>query len=120
MKSFNLYAIVFGTFLFATTILHSSCEETSPAKAIVSIVDSLNFPVSGAIVELSQDSVINQTTGIQSNIYDLQLTDAAGQAFFEFQWEAVLNVDVTKGNLQTKDFIRLEQSKTVRKTIVLQ
>ena len=119
MKNINLYAAVLGTFLFAATFIHSSCEETTSAKAIITILDSLNHPVSGAIVELSQDSVINQSTGVQSNIYDLQVTDGSGISIHEFKWEAVLDIDVTKGNLKTKDFIRLEQSKTVRKTIIL-
>lgn len=119
MKNINIYAIVLGTFLFAVTFIHSSCEETSSAKAVITVLDSLNNPVVGAIVELSQDSVINQSTGVQANIYDLQITDAAGITTHEFQWEAVLNIDVTKGNLKTKDFIRLEQSNTIRKTIIL-
>ncbi|NNC86529.1 MAG: hypothetical protein HKN75_10655 [Bacteroidia bacterium] len=119
MKNINIYGIALITFLIGSTFLHSSCEETTPAKAIITVVDSLNFPVVGAIVELSQDSVINQSTGVQANVYDLQITDAAGITTHEFKWEAVLNIDVTKGNLKTKDFIRLEQSNTVRKTVVL-
>lgn len=120
VKSLRLYGIIIGTLLFAAAFMHSSCEETSPAKAIITVVDSLQFPVAGAIVELKQDSVVNQSTGVQANVSDIQISDPSGQTFHQFQWEAVLNVKVTKGNLSTIDFIRLEQSKTVRKTVVLQ
>lgn len=68
MKNINLYAIVLGTFLFAVSFIHTSCEETTSAKAEITVLDSLNRPVVGAIVELSQDSVINKSIyGCTSN-----------------------------------------------------
>jgi hypothetical protein len=47
------------------------------------------------------------------------LSTGTGEAFFEFKWEAVLNVEVSKDVLSAKDYIRLEQSKEVRKTVVI-
>lgn len=97
----------------------TSCKKTSPAEALITIKDTLGKAVSGAKVVLRQDSVINQTTGVQANIYDEKVTDLNGQSHHEFKWEAVLNVEVSKGSVSEHDYIRLEQSKTVEKTIIL-
>jgi hypothetical protein len=42
-----------------------------------------------------------------------------GEAFFEFGLEAVLNVEVDYDVRSARDYIRLEQSETVRKTVVV-
>ena len=116
----------FSKVLFATSfllplllVLSGSCKKTSPADANVKVVDSLSRPVKGALVILRQDTVVNPSTGVQADIYDEKTTDINGNAFFSFKWEAVLNVEVTKGNLKAYDYIRLEQSNTVSKTIIL-
>lgn len=109
------------TALFAVMIVvfSFSCKKTKPAEANVTIVDTLNRPVGGATVVLRQDSVINNTTGVRADIYQEKTTSGDGNAHFEFKWEAVLNVEVTKGSLSAKDYIRLEQSKTVSKTVII-
>ncbi len=96
-----------------------SCKKTTPAEANITVVDSLNRPVGGASVVLRQDSVINPNTGIRADIFQEKITSSDGNAHFEFEWEAVLNVEITKDVLSAKDYIRLEQSKTVTKTIMI-
>lgn len=96
-----------------------SCKKTKPAEANVTVVDTLNRPVGGATVVLRQDSVVNTTTGVRADVYQEKITSGDGNAHFEFEWEAVLNVEVTKDILSAKDYIRLEQSKTVTKTVIV-
>lgn len=105
--------------LIISVIFFPSCKKTSPAEAVVIVNDTLGRPVSGAKVVLKQDSVVSPTTGAQANVYQEATTDASGQAMFSFKLEAVLFVEVTKGSLFEKDYIRLEQSKQVQKTIIL-
>ncbi len=120
MNRFLLKTLFVVTFLLAgIAVLTSSCKKTSPADANVTVVDSLSRPIKGATVILRQDTVVNPSTGVQADIYDEKVTDINGKAFFSFKWEAVLNVEVTKGNLKVYDYIRLEQSNTVSKTVVL-
>ena len=83
------------------------------------MVDTLNRPVGGATVVLRQDSVVNPKTGMRANVYQEQHTASDGNAHFTFDWEAVLNVEVTKDALYAKDYVRLEQNKTVTKTVVV-
>jgi len=105
--------------LFIAVIGWSSCEKTGPADATVTVVDSTGKRVAGAVVVLRQDSVINPNTGSQAVINETKVTDASGNAWFSFKLEAVLNVEAEKGTLSGRDYIRLEQSKTVSKTVVI-
>jgi hypothetical protein len=102
-----------------TAVTASSCKKTKPCKAIITVVDSLGDPVAGAKVILRQDSVVNAQTGVRADLYQEQFSAGTGEAFFEFEWEAVLNVEISKDALTAKDYIRLEQSEEIRKTVVL-
>ncbi len=97
----------------------SACKKTEPCKAIITVVDTLGRPVVGATVVLRQDSVVNAQTGVRADLYQEQLSTGTGEAFFEFKWEAVLNLEASKDVLSAKDYIRLEQSAEVRKTVVI-
>ncbi len=104
---------------FMGIIATTSCKKTKPCEAVITVTDSLGRPIAGAIVVLRQDSVINPETGVRANIFDEETTAGNGEAIFSFSWEAVLNVEVTHQTKSAKDYIRLEQSETVRKTVVL-
>lgn len=120
MKCSTIKTITAVTVLFiGINIFTSSCKKTSPANAQITVVDSLNKPVKGAKVVLRQDSVTNPGTGVKADIYDEKISDIYGNTHHSFKWEAVLNVEVTYGKIKTLDYVRLEQSKTVDKTIVL-
>jgi hypothetical protein len=116
--TFRLSRLAFPA-LCAFALAFASCKTTEPAEALVYVVDSLDNPIAGAKVVLRNDSVTSPTTGAQANVYQEDISDASGQAYFIFDLEAVLFVEVTKGSLFERDYIRLEQSKQVEKTIVL-
>lgn len=120
MNRFLLSTFIAVVFLFTgVAMLTSSCKKTSPAEATITVVDSLQRPIKGATVILRQDSVVNPSTGVKADIYDEKISDINGNTFHSFKWEAVLNLEISKGNLKTLDYIRLEQSKTVSKTVIL-
>ena len=114
----NRYLIIL-TLALAGLLTASSCKKTEPCEAIITVVDTLGCPVSAAKVVLRQDSVVNPQTGVRADVFDEEFTTSNGEAIFKFQWEAVLNVEVTSLTLTAKDYIRLEQSETVRKTVVV-
>jgi hypothetical protein len=103
-----------------TAIGISSCKKTEPCKAVITVRDTLGRPIIGAKVVLRQDSVKNAQTGVRADLFQEQFSTGTGEAFFEFKWEAVLNVEVTKDALSAKDYIRLEQSEEVRKTVTIE
>ncbi len=111
--------IVLICFITFTLVFSFSCKKTTPAEANVSVVDTLNRPVGGATVVLRQDSVVSTTSGVRANVYQEKKTASDGNAHFSFDHEAVLNVEITIDARSAKDYIRLEQSKTVSKTVVV-
>lgn len=104
---------------FSALVSLPSCKKTKPCEAIVTVYDTLGYPVQGAKVVLRQDSVVSQQTGVQADIYDEKITDFDGRTLHEFKWEAVLVLEATKGNLNARDYIILKQSETVNKEITI-
>jgi hypothetical protein len=112
------YALIL---LIAVTALSvtSSCKKTKPCNAVIMVTDTLGRPIQGAHVVIRQDSVVNPNTGVRADVFEENFSTGTGEAFFEFKWEAVLNVEVTYNAMSGKDYIRLVQSETVRKTVIV-
>ena len=95
------------------------CKKDGPTRAIVTVMDSVGKPVSGANVELWQDTAVNQTNNVQSKLRVKKTTDGSGKAQFDFQLEAFLNITATKGVDTGKSYIRLKEHETVTQTVNL-
>ena len=74
--------------------LSFSCKSEGPARAEITVVNATGNPVEGVTVILHQDTLKSPVTGAQSNISDVQTTDADGKTSHEFSLESILNVDV--------------------------
>lgn len=111
--------LVLTSLIVMTVLFTFSCKKEGPCEAIITITDSAGVAVRGATVILRQDAVVNPTTGVQANVYQEGVTDGYGKASFEFKLEAVLNIEASKGPKTGKDYIRLEQSKTVYRTVII-
>jgi hypothetical protein len=105
--------------LFIVVMAASSCEKKGPCEAVITVTDSLGRKVAGALVVLRQDSVINPTNGTQAVINEVRTSNSSGQAMFTFKLEAVLILEATKGPFEGRDYVRLEQSETVQKTVII-
>jgi hypothetical protein len=107
----------------ATIALCPSCKDkTGPCEGVVTVTDSLGNRVSGASVTLRPDSSVYTTVPprpVDPSITQTGTTDASGNAFFTYKLEAVLIIDAAKGAKTGKDYIRLEQGKTVTKTVII-
>jgi hypothetical protein len=101
------------------SVAFTACKKTGPADATIIVIDSTGKRIQGALVVLRQDSVVNPTNNVQASVNETGITDGSGQATFSFKLEAVLNVEASKGNLTGRDYIRLEQSKIVTKTVLI-
>lgn len=113
------YLFMLASLAVVVLFSQSSCKKTTPAIASITVTDTLSKAVAGAKVVLKNDSVTSPVTGVQADKYQEGITDTRGKVDFTFELEAVLFVEVSKGALFEKDYIRLEQSKTVEKTIIL-
>lgn len=104
-------------------ISFSSCQEESPTRAIITVVDSDGAPAYDVCtVILSQDGLIN-SAGNESNVSKSKRTSSNGTVEFEFVNEAILNVEATyvTGNYTytAESVIKLVREELVRKTITV-
>jgi len=95
----------------------SSCKKDGETKAVITVNDSVGQPVAGATVVLWQDTTVNPTTGVKSDVNVTKLTDSNGQAEFIFALESYLNIKATKDWRTANGFIRLKEHETVAKTV---
>ena len=113
-------ALLLSALFFSMVVtFSSSCKKEGPADVVIVVTDTLGRTVSGALVTLRQDSVTNSVNGVQASVNVQQTTDGSGQAYFSFELEAVLIAEAEKGTKTARDFVRLEKSKTVTKTLVI-
>ena len=121
-KSFLInFIIAFGIAFFVTILF--SCQEESPTRAIITVVDSDGSPAYDVCtVVLSQDGLIN-SAGNESNVSKSKKTSSNGTVEFEFVNEAILNVEATyiTGNdtYTSESVIKLVREELVRKTITV-
>ena len=118
-KSFFISFIIAFVIAFSVT----SCQEESPTRAIITIVDADGAPAYDVCtVILSQQGLIN-SAGNESNVYESKKTSSNGTVEFEFVNEAILNVEATynTGNdtYTAESVIKLVREELVRKTITV-
>jgi hypothetical protein len=114
----NLGALLVVALLAMAFVLPTACNKSKDSVAVITVVDSLSFPISGALVKLNNYA----KKGNYSNLTYLpssQTTGADGKAYFHFPLEAVLTAEVSKGYLKVIDIVRLKKDDTVNQTIIL-
>ena len=121
-KSFLINFMMVSIIAFFATTL-SSCQEESPTRAIITVIDSDGAPAYDVCtVILSQDGLIN-SAGNESNVSKSKTTSSNGTVEFEFVNEAILNVEATyvTGNdtYTAESVIKLVREELVRKTITV-
>ncbi len=119
--------LLFGLFTLAGAFTIVSCRKKKDTIAIINVLDTSNQPVSGARVILYGQSTLSSQ---QANVvlYDTVFTNSNGEAVFNFNdvyqlgqaGVAVLDIDVTKGNLTGKGIIKIEEETTSRETVFVQ
>ena len=117
--AFLLRPFVIGILSVTIILPFFGCKKSGPADAIITVVDSSGTRIPQATVILRQDSVVNPTTGVQASVFEQGITDGSGSVSFSFKLEAVLIVEASKGQKSGTDFIRLEQDKTVSKSVII-
>jgi hypothetical protein len=109
-KSILLIVFVLGIFSILVT---TSCKKDKPGKAVVTVLDSLNQPVYGAVVNLNSDN--NPEPGI---VKDKKTTDNNGKTYHEFPLECILQVEVSKGTAEApKSNIHIIPGETAQLTV---
>jgi hypothetical protein len=97
--------------LFSATLTSPGCAKDKPCKAIITVLDSSNNPITGAQVHLVAPA--------PSSVDLVLSTDASGQASFEVNLPQILDINVvfSSTTYQTGKVARFEQGKTDEVTV---
>ena len=117
MKKGHSYIISSAILLLFSFFTIVSCKKNGPTVAVITVQDTLGKPVSGAAVTLWQDTSTSTQTGYKAIIHQTGTTDASGNASFEFQYEAYLNILATKNKDSATGIIQLKEHETVNQTV---
>lgn len=115
MGKIFIKGIALSSFILAFFLLFSSvsCKKTTECTAIITVVDSLGIPVSGATVRLFAN--VNPVGVVES----IQPTDLSGNSTHKIKLEAILDIEAKKDSLSGIGIIRLEPGKKVNKTVTI-
>lgn len=124
-----LNIVIIAVILTGVVVFNYSCKPEDPPKAVVTVLDENNEPVEEAIVVVRaapSDSahtivyLLNEAKAVA----DTQYTDSEGKVYYDFKYESIYKVEVTKGVDRQHPFTRrgigiliLENNKTYETTI---
>ncbi len=97
----NVLIILFLALTFSALILTNGCRQPATPKAIVRIIDTDKQPVEDAMVIIKANNSDSAHTMVYfkdetKSIADTQYTTASGVIEYNFKYESILKVEVTK------------------------
>jgi hypothetical protein len=128
MKRF-INIVIFAAILAGVVFLTFSCQPEDPPKATIFVIDEDNNPVEGArVIVKAPNSDSSHTIVYLLNeakpVADTQWTDKEGKIVYDFKYESIYKVEVTKGTDRDHPFERrgigiliLENDKNYETTI---
>jgi len=127
----TIYSLILLSLFAGLFVFLQSCQEPNPPEAIIIVQDEDGQPVEGAMVVVkaapsdSSHTVVYLLSGPKL-VADTSWTDDSGQVSYEFKYQAIYKVEVTKGTDRDHPFVRrglgvlmLENDKTYVETITI-
>lgn len=101
-------------------ILASACQKKTDCTASVTINDQDGLPVQGVDVRLFANvQTANKGGTVTADLKANGITDETGRVFFNFKLPAIYDIKAFKGKDTLKGIIKLEEGKTVDKSLVI-
>jgi hypothetical protein len=120
MRNF-IPALLIAIVLPFSMIAFSGCsKKDTTCVAVIKVVRLNGVTVSGARVKLTSNFGLTTDNELASYLPVTKLTDPSGNAEFEFEFPAILDIEVTHNLGNSNDLIKLEPGKTIQKTITIQ
>lgn len=126
MASFFKTTALIAT-IFSISVISSCKREDETCLAIVKVIRPTGAAISGANVTLLSNWALSSGEGeVAGYLQDGSsvnnaITDANGEARFEFQHPAILDIEVTHIIYgEANDLIKLEPGETVSKTVIME
>ena len=100
-------------------LTNTSCQKKTDCIAIVNCVDTLGAPKGGVDVRLFAN--VKTTTGgtVTADLKANAITGSDKQASFTFKLPAIYDIKCTSGSYTTASIIKLEEGKSVDKTVTI-
>jgi hypothetical protein len=119
---------VIAVMLAGVVVFNYSCKPEDPPKAVVLVLDEEGQPVEEAKVIIRAPNSDNSHTIVyllneERPVADTQMTNSEGKVYYDFKYEAIYKVEVTKSadnNNPTRrgiGILILENNKTVESRI---
>ncbi len=110
-----------STFIIAcfTLVFSSSCEKKTDCKLTVITVDSLGAPLAGVSVKLLANVKTSSGATVEADLKAEGVSDASGTSTYTFKLPAILDINAAIGTKKGVAIIKLEEGKTVDKTVTV-
>lgn len=99
--------------------LTNSCVKKTDCKLTVTTLDSAGLPLANANVKLYANVKTQSGTTVEADLKATGVSDAQGTSVYTFKLPAILDVKATLGNKVGTGIIKLEEGKSVEKTITV-
>lgn len=97
----------------------SSCEKKTDCKLIVKTVDAAGNPIANATVKLYANIKTSSGANVEADLKAEGVSDASGLSNYTFKLPAILDIKATSSGTVGVGIIKLEEAKTVEKTVTI-
>ncbi len=97
--------------------LRTSCQKNTDCKLIITTVDSVGNSLANASVKLYANVKTSTGSTVEADLKAEGVSDGAGTSSYTFKLPAILDVKGILGNKSGVGIVKLEEGKTVEKTI---
>lgn len=98
----------------------ASCEKKTDCKLVIKTVDVAGMPLGNTAVRLYANVKTASGSTVEADLKAEGISDAAGVSSYTFKLPAILDVKATAtGSLVGVGIVKLEEGKTVEKTITV-
>ncbi len=107
-------ALSFG---ILTVFINTSCEKNTDCKLTIITVDSANRILPNAKIKLFANVKTSTGATVEADLKAEGVSDGSGQSTYTFKLPSILDIKATLGNKSGVGIIKLEEGKSVEKTI---
>lgn len=104
---------------FIVLTLGSSCQKKTDCKLIIKTHDSVGNVIPAATIKLFANVKTSTGAVVQADIKAEGVSDGSGSSTFTFKLPAILDVKAVSSSKSGIGIVKLEEGKTVEKTITL-
>lgn len=102
-----------------TLVLNTSCQKKTDCKLTIKTVDSAGMPLGSALIKLYANVKTSSGATVEADLKAEGISDASGSSTYTFKLPAILDVKAVFGSKTGVGIVKLEEGKTVEKTITV-